>query len=112
MCQVRPGALRAGLPSSRVVAQPVRYLKHSALLQNEAHKGGPPAGGENANVGEIEPRLQLSFTCTVPDCNTRSTHEFTKQAYQNGVVLVQCPGCKNRYVREPKCMLTLEPPDR
>jgi hypothetical protein len=45
-----------------------------------------------------EPKLSLTFTCTVVDCGKRSTHQFTKRAYQKGVVLVECPGCKNRYV--------------
>jgi len=40
----------------------------------------------------------MTFTCTVPDCGTRSTHEFTKRAYEKGIVLVQCPGCQNRCV--------------
>ena len=43
-----------------------------------------------------EPRLSLTFTCTVPQCNTRSSHEFTKRSYERGIVIVQCPGCKNR----------------
>lgn len=49
-------------------------------------------------IGEFEPRLSLTFTCTVPDCGTRSSHEFTKRSYEKGIVLVQCPGCQNRYV--------------
>ena len=47
---------------------------------------------------QMEPKLSLTFTCTVADCGERSTHQFTKRAYQKGVVLVQCPKCKNRYV--------------
>jgi mitochondrial protein import protein ZIM17 len=45
----------------------------------------------------IEPRLAMTFTCTVEGCGERSTHEFTKRAYTKGIVLVECPGCKNRY---------------
>ena len=45
-----------------------------------------------------EPRLQLTFTCTVSNCSERSTHQFTKRAYERGIVLAQCPKCKNRYV--------------
>lgn len=45
-----------------------------------------------------EPRLSLTFTCTAGDCTTRSSHTFTKRAYEKGIVLVQCPGCKNRSV--------------
>ncbi|KAG8945633.1 hypothetical protein FRC04_000680 [Tulasnella sp. 424] len=46
----------------------------------------------------IEPRLSLTFTCAVPDCNHRSTHEFTKRAYTRGLVIIQCPSCKNRHL--------------
>ncbi|KAI0698382.1 DNL zinc finger-domain-containing protein [Cytidiella melzeri] len=45
-----------------------------------------------------EPRLSLTFTCTVSECDTRSTHEFTKRSYERGIVIVQCPGCKNRHL--------------
>ena len=49
--------------------------------------------------GKLEPRLSLTFTCSVVQCGERSTHEFSKRAYKSGVVLVQCPKCKNRYVK-------------
>ncbi|KAK7687775.1 hypothetical protein QCA50_008994 [Cerrena zonata] len=45
-----------------------------------------------------EAKLQITFTCTVTDCNTRSSHEFTKRSYTKGIVIVQCPGCKNRHL--------------
>ncbi|PPR06161.1 hypothetical protein CVT24_000708 [Panaeolus cyanescens] len=48
--------------------------------------------------GRIDPRLSITFTCTVPDCNERSTHEFSKRSYERGIVLVQCPKCKNRHL--------------
>lgn len=38
----------------------------------------------------------MIFTCRV--CNTRSRKEFTRGAYEKGVVLVTCDGCKNRHV--------------
>lgn len=40
----------------------------------------------------------LTFTCTANDCGHRSTHEFTKRSYTRGIVLVQCPECKNRHL--------------
>ncbi|ETW79151.1 hypothetical protein HETIRDRAFT_244395, partial [Heterobasidion irregulare TC 32-1] len=46
----------------------------------------------------IEPRLSLTFTCTVTDCGERSTHQFTKRSYEKGIVLIECPGCKNRHL--------------
>ena len=51
---------------------------------------------ENALPEQKEPRLQLTFTCTVPSCHERSTHDFTKRAYERGIVIVTCPKCENR----------------
>ncbi|KAI8985781.1 DNL zinc finger-domain-containing protein [Trametes punicea] len=45
-----------------------------------------------------EPRMSLTFTCTVEACHTRSTHQFTRRSYEKGIVIVQCPGCKNRHL--------------
>jgi len=62
--------------------------------------------------------LQITFTCTaavpvdgrsiaeiVPgeevdgkQCGHRSTHEFSRRSYEKGIVLVECPGCKNRHL--------------
>lgn len=58
-----------------------------AVNSSEAEAEKPP-----------EPRLSLTMTCTVPDCHERSTHQFSKRAYERGIVLVTCPKCKNRYV--------------
>eukprot|EP00198_Chlamydomonas_reinhardtii_P010820 XP_001700157.1 mitochondrial inner membrane peptidase [Chlamydomonas reinhardtii] len=38
----------------------------------------------------------MVFTCT--KCDTRSTKAFSKQSYQNGVVLVRCPGCQKLHL--------------
>lgn len=40
--------------------------------------------------------MAIVFTCTV--CGTRSAKQFTEQAYNHGVVIVQCPGCNNRHL--------------
>lgn len=57
-----------------------------------------PAHWPAVRAVHVEPRLQLSFTCKVPGCGTRSTHEFARRSYTDGVVIVQCPGCKNRHL--------------
>ncbi|KAI9573837.1 DNL zinc finger-domain-containing protein [Boletus coccyginus] len=45
-----------------------------------------------------EPRLAIAFTCTADGCNHRSAHTFTKRSYERGIVIIQCPNCKNRHL--------------
>lgn len=60
----------------------------------------------------VEPRLSLTFTCGVETCGHRSTHQFTKRAYERGLVIIQCPSCKNRcelpFFREASADITPE----
>ncbi|KAK4702403.1 hypothetical protein P7C70_g3823, partial [Phenoliferia sp. Uapishka_3] len=60
-------------------------------------------------IGRINRRLQITFTCTadIPisddsedakPCHHRSTHTFSKRSYEKGIVLIECPGCKNRHL--------------
>jgi len=78
----------------------------------------PPSSSSSTTeaVDPQEPRLSLTFTCTAPitphdastsspepsevtePCSHRSTHTFTKRAYQNGIVIISCPSCKNRHL--------------
>jgi len=43
-----------------------------------------------------EAHLGIIFTCTADGCSHRSSHTFTKRAYKRGIVIIQCPECKNR----------------
>lgn len=77
--------------------------RHGAHEQSTPYAPPRPASPASATPPQSnvafetqEPRLSLTFTCTVTDCGTRSTHEFTKRSYQRGIVIVQCPGCENR----------------
>ncbi|KAI7864355.1 DNL zinc finger-domain-containing protein [Spinellus fusiger] len=38
----------------------------------------------------------VGFTCEV--CDQRSNHVMSALSYTKGVVLIQCPGCKNRHL--------------
>ncbi|KAI6001247.1 DNL zinc finger-domain-containing protein [Pisolithus albus] len=53
---------------------------------------------KQSDVDPPEPRLAIAFTCAVEKCNHRSAHTFTKRAYASGVVIIQCPNCKNRHL--------------
>lgn len=49
-----------------------------------------------AGVGIPDADMAMIFTCK--KCKTRSYKKFTKHAYNKGVVIVQCPGCKNLHL--------------
>jgi len=48
------------------------------------------------NIGKIQPKLSLGFTCKV--CDKRNTKFISKQAYEKGVVIVKCGGCGNHHL--------------
>ena len=112
---VRPGALpglkvqsdRTALFCTSASARSEQSEKPPALEDGQKNMDvkvdlGKDAGGDAGKgaslPGRIEPRLALEMTCTVSGCGERSRHEFTKQAYEKGIVLVQCPKCNNRSV--------------
>lgn len=58
-----------------------------------------PEADDKSKQGQLrmdKPSYQLTFTCK--KCDTRSSHNISKQAYHNGTVLIQCPNCKSRHL--------------
>lgn len=47
-------------------------------------------------LGKLEGKLKLMFTCK--KCSTRNSKLITKLAYNKGVVIVTCSGCKNNHL--------------
>ncbi|CAB3382267.1 Hypothetical predicted protein [Cloeon dipterum] len=47
-------------------------------------------------LGKLEGRFNLIYTCGV--CSHRNSHFISKHAYEKGVVIVTCEGCKNRHL--------------
>ena len=103
-----PSPLLRELTSARF--QPIRTPFATPRRWNSSN--APTVEGDAPPA--IEPRLCVSFgpscrsiwltildrsmtmTCTANECGHRSTHEFTKRSYQKGIVIIQCPSCKNR----------------
>ena len=42
--------------------------------------------------------LMMMYTCAVDGCNTKQARTFSKNSYNNGVVLVRCEGCNNLHL--------------
>jgi len=93
----RPPLATSSLPRSRL-SLAVRH--NSTRVPPVSVLGSAPSTAtSDAQVARSdvdEPRLSLTFTCTAGNCSTRSTHQFTKRAYEKGIVLIECPGCKTR----------------
>lgn len=52
--------------------------------------------GNRRELGKLERKIKLMFTCK--KCNTRISKLISKLAYDKGVVIVRCDGCKNNHL--------------
>lgn len=87
------GPLRA----RNLSTSPARSGSQGGLGSSTSIPATTATSSQEADAASQVPRMQITFTCTAEDCDrTRSTHQFTKKAYESGIVLIQCPGCKNR----------------
>ncbi|TGZ74390.1 hypothetical protein CRM22_000967 [Opisthorchis felineus] len=44
----------------------------------------------------IQGKMYIEFTCK--KCNHRSRKHFSKHAYQKGIVIIRCEGCRNLHL--------------
>ncbi|RCK65288.1 Mitochondrial protein import protein ZIM17 [Candida viswanathii] len=91
---------RAGLPSRLALkATTASVLSHHFNFPLGHASSSPIFKRSQSSAtlpNKLEGELLLQFTCNV--CNNRSSHHISKQAYDHGTVLVQCPSCKSRHL--------------
>lgn len=58
------------------------------------HLSAPSLSGSGGM--RLRGQMYMEFTCKV--CNHRCSKHFSKQTYEKGVVLIQCPGCQNHHL--------------
>jgi len=64
---------------------------------DKADKRTIKLNGDAKEVGFVSSRkFQLSYTCKI--CNTVNKHMINRIAYNNGVVIATCKGCKNKHM--------------
>ena len=83
---------------NRTTPQFDSFIPETSSSCSEEPSASVPVTGQRTPIAQIEQRLAITFTCSVDQCGHRSTHEFSKRSYTNGIVIVQCPGCKNRHL--------------
>ena len=95
-----------GLENARCFSD---YSGCKSLCENVA---GDATSAEDKNGEQskdpVNQKMIIGFTCK--QCERRSHHLMSKQAYTKGVVLIECPGCSSRHLIADN--LHWFPPDR
>ncbi|KAI9304714.1 DNL zinc finger-domain-containing protein [Cunninghamella echinulata] len=79
-----------------IYKQREHHLNNNNIDNKSSNKERNDKEEPKAEVLNPKHQLFIGFTCKV--CEVRSHHVMSKQAYTKGVVLIQCPDCKNRHL--------------
>lgn len=74
-----------------VNTQPVRTFSQTRSVQSDIGESS-----EKTLPEKLEAKKFIAYTCKV--CSTRNSHMFSKKAYEEGIVIVTCEGCKNKHL--------------
>lgn len=89
--------VNASVFSARPVPSFIARCIHMSPGNGMSEKGGElPAFADVPGVQTTGEKMIIMFTCTV--CDTRSARKISKQAYNEGIVMVRCDCCKNRHL--------------
>jgi hypothetical protein len=66
------------------------------FIQHRCHSEASADNGVGTTIGKVEVKINLMYKCNV--CNEHNSHLISRHAYENGVVIVTCAGCKNKHL--------------
>jgi hypothetical protein len=70
-----------------------------ALAPAASTAAAVPPGRAPLPPGEVDfSRRQLVMVFTCAKCETRGSRAFSREAYETGVVIVECPSCDSRHL--------------
>lgn len=91
---------RANIVSTHNLASLWKSCRHFSSTHVQFSERDPSSGSNTDDTqplpGKAEAKKLIMFTCKV--CNTRNTHMFSKLAYEKGIVIITCDGCKNKHL--------------
>jgi DNL zinc finger len=83
-----------------VALRDVAPVHSSASTMSETVNDNSPTAGQ---INFERKELVMLFTCAASidgteQCGTRAVKAFSKQAYETGVVIAECPACHNKHL--------------
>lgn len=70
--------------------------QQTATSLDESSAESPQSQPSLSVSKEREKNMVMLFTCSV--CEVRAAKAFSRHSYENGIVLVRCPGCSNLHL--------------
>ncbi|CAF2156019.1 unnamed protein product [Rotaria magnacalcarata] len=87
---------RVVLSSSKTITNHHRNLLRKFSSQSDDKISQSKIPLANINKAEESKRMGIQFTCKV--CNHKLQKTFTRQSYEQGVVIIRCDSCSNLHL--------------